>query len=83
MEYIAHIRKKDGEKQSLFEHLTSVAKKAGTFASKIGLAKQGELIGLLHDLGKYSEDFQSYLKSAGGKINPDEDDYIDAKGMMG
>lgn len=83
MEYLAHIRKKDGEKQSLLKHLTGVAEKASTFASKIGLAQQGELIGLLHDLGKYSEVFQSYLKSAGGKINPDEDDYIDSQGMRG
>lgn len=81
--YLAHTRKKDGEKQDLFKHLTGVAERAGKFASKIGLGEQGKLIGLLHDLGKYSEAFQSYLKSAVGLINPDEDDYIDAHGMKG
>lgn len=83
MEYLAHIRKKDGAKQYLFEHLEGVAKKSGEFASKIGLGNQGELIGLLHDFGKYSDQFQNYLKSAGELINPDEDDFIDAQGMKG
>jgi len=83
MEYLAHIRKKDGAKQYLFEHLEGVAEKSREFTSKIGLRKQGELLGLLHDFGKYSDEFQNYLKSAGGFINPDEDDYIDAQGMRG
>ena len=83
MEYLAHIRKKDGEKQSLLKHLAYVAEKSCEFASKIGLGKQGEIIGLTHDLGKYASEFQRYLKSAGEIINPDEDDYIDAHGMRG
>ena len=44
---------------------------------------QGELIGLLHDLGKYSSEFQLYLKSAVGLIDQDEDEFVDAKGMKG
>ena len=83
MAFIAHIRKQDGKEQSLLEHLTGVAEIASKFAFKIGLEEQGKLIGLLHDLGKYSEDFQSYLKSAVGIINPDDDDYVDANGMKG
>ena len=83
MEYLAHIRKKDKKKQSLFEHLAGVADKSAKFASKIGLAKPGRLIGLLHDLGKYSGKFQRYIKSAEGMLNPDEDDYMDAQGMKG
>lgn len=82
-EYLAHIRKADGERQYLHEHLESVADKSSKFASKIYLKKHGELIGILHDLGKYSEEFQNYIKSAGDMINPDEDDYIDAQGMKG
>jgi CRISPR-associated endonuclease/helicase Cas3 len=39
----------------------------------------GELIGLLHDLGKYSQEFQAYIQSATGLLNPDEDaEYVDA-----
>lgn len=83
MKYIAHQRESDNEKQSLYEHLHGVSNLCKTFASKLGLTKAGELIGLVHDLGKYSTEFQKYLGSALGNINPDEDDYVDAKGMKG
>jgi CRISPR-associated endonuclease/helicase Cas3 len=33
----------------------------------------GKLGGILHDLGKYSQAFQTYLRSAEGKINPDSE----------
>ena len=33
-------------------------------AGKIRLSRAGELIGLAHDLGKYSEAFQQYLRQA-------------------
>lgn len=82
-EYIAHFREKDGKKQFLSEHLLQVSAKASEFAFKIGLNKAGELIGLLHDLGKYSREFQNYIQSATGLINYDEDDYVDAKGKKG
>jgi CRISPR-associated endonuclease/helicase Cas3 len=48
------------------------------------MALAGELIGLLHDLGKYSHEFQTYLQSATGILNPDEDeDYVDAQQKKG
>jgi hypothetical protein len=47
MEYLAHIRKEDGEKQNLLDHLKGTGAKSRHFASKIGLEQQGELIGLL------------------------------------
>jgi len=81
--YMAHCREKDGEIQSLVDHLEEVSKKAGRFASKVGLKEQGELIGLLHDIGKASQEFEQYIKSAVGLINPDEDDYVDAAGLRG
>lgn len=77
-DYIAHSREKDGKIQYLTEHLDEVSKKTGEFASKIGLQEQGELIGLLHDIGKASQEFQDYIKSAVGLINSDEDNYVDA-----
>lgn len=43
----------------------------------------GELMGLLHDMGKYSYAFQSYLKSAEGKIEPEDEDYVDAIRVKG
>lgn len=81
--FIAHQRETDGIQQSLETHLSEVADIAKSCAEKIGLANQAELIGLLHDLGKYSAAFQTYIKSAVGLINPDEDDYVDAKGLKG
>ncbi len=81
--YIAHRRESDGTTQSLENHLLEVAKLAKSFSAKIGLETQGELIGLLHDLGKYSEEFQNYLKSAVGLINQDEDEFVDARGLKG
>jgi CRISPR-associated endonuclease/helicase Cas3 len=63
--YIAHIRKKDGRGQKLDSHLLNVSAMAGEFASVIGLKDHGELLGLLHDFGKASEEFQRYIKSSG------------------
>lgn len=59
--FIAHVRKYDGSTQSLYDHLTGTAEIAKTLATKIGLPLSGELIGLVHDLGKYSEAFQTYI----------------------
>ena len=80
---LAHVREKDKERQSLMEHLTTASKLSGQFASKIGLKKAGELIGLLHDFGKASEQFQNYLLSGTGEKNPDADGYIDPEAMRG
>lgn len=82
-DYLAHRREKDGEIQRLADHFEEVSKKTGEFASKVGLKEQRELIGLLHDIGKASQEFKQYIKSAVGLINPDEDDYVDAAGLRG
>lgn len=81
---IAHYRQADDTSQPLEAHLWSVANLAKAFARKTGLANQGELIGLLHDLGKYSSEFQAYIKSAVGLLNQDEDEeFVDAAGLRG
>ncbi len=59
MPNIAH-RRDDGAIQSLEAHSLGVADKAKSLAAKFGLSEQGELLGLLHDLGKYSSEFQTY-----------------------
>ena len=60
--HLAHM----GERgpQLLSEHLTGVAGQSSQLAKKIGLEKAGELIGLLHDLGKATKTFQDYLLSS-------------------
>ena len=75
--FIAHVREKDNEVQTLESHLLGVAGLSKQTATKMGMSEAGELIGLLHDLGKYSQQFQQYIGSATGCINPDEDDYVD------
>ena len=82
-DFIAHRREKDGQAQSLWNHLNQVSFYSGQAASKIGLQKQGELIGLLHDLGKASAEFDTYIRSATGLIESDADDYVDAAGLKG
>lgn len=80
---IAHFRAGDQAVQSLHSHLVGVSNLAKSFAQKIGLQDAGELIGALHDLGKYSKEFQDYLRSAVGLLDVDADDYVDAKGLKG
>lgn len=76
--YIAH------EGQSLLEHLSNVARLGSRNAVKIQMAKYGELLGLLHDFGKYSNSFQNYIRSALGSLNPDMDEeYVDAADLKG
>jgi CRISPR-associated endonuclease/helicase Cas3 len=81
---IAHRRESDGSIQSLEEHLHAVANLAARNADKIGLGFAGELMGLLHDLGKYSTEFQNYIKSATGILDPDlDEDAVDADALKG
>jgi CRISPR-associated endonuclease/helicase Cas3 len=47
--------------QALDEHLTSVASLAAAHASAFDTEEWGRLTGLWHDLGKYSDAFQSHL----------------------
>ncbi|MCW7754653.1 CRISPR-associated helicase Cas3' [Desulfobotulus sp. H1] len=48
--------------QTLSQHLLAVSDQTSGFTSKIGLSSAGCLVGLLHDMGKYSEKFQNYLE---------------------
>jgi CRISPR-associated endonuclease/helicase Cas3 len=82
-DFIAHVRS-NGDVQPLDTHLWNVGELAGEFASKFGLQTHGRLVGLLHDLGKYSYTFQSYIQSATGLLNQDEDeDFVDFNGLKG
>jgi CRISPR-associated endonuclease/helicase Cas3 len=47
--------------QGLRDHLVGVANLSEQFGSVVGIAKSARLAGLLHDLGKYSSDFQARL----------------------
>ena len=80
---IAHYRKDDNTEHLVRDHLRDVGLLSAQFAGKLNLSLVGELIGLLHDLGKYSKEFQSYILSALGLVNCDEDDFIDSNLQRG
>lgn len=62
MKYIAHKRNEtDKAEQLLSEHLQNTANICSEFAESIGMADYGEMTGLLHDIGKYSEKFQKRI----------------------
>ncbi|KJR99267.1 MAG: CRISPR-associated protein [Desulfobulbaceae bacterium BRH_c16a] len=83
-QFVAHRRKTDGEIQSVMDHLFEVSQLSRHFAQKLGVPDLGELLGLLHDFGKYSQDFQSYIQSATDLLNPDiDDDYVDSRSLKG
>lgn len=64
--FIARIAR-DGREQPLKKHLHSVSFLCGQLASKIGMRHCGELVGLLHDMGKYTEAWQEYLSESSQK----------------
>ncbi|SRR6266581_2391323 len=51
-----------GHWQLLSTHLRNVAQLAKQFAAPLRLSAEAELAGLLHDLGKYRDEFQAYLR---------------------
>lgn len=61
--FAAHIRD-DGTEQSVYTHLTNVGKYCRIYAGKIGLKSCGELIGVLHDMGKLTESFNAYIHAS-------------------
>ena len=75
MPFYAHSSAHAEHWQELKLHLDSVAATTSRLAEKIGLPYSGQLIGLAHDLGKYSEAFQQYLQKtvgdAGMEMEPD------------
>ncbi|QQE75937.1 CRISPR-associated helicase Cas3' [Brevibacillus composti] len=69
MDYIAHIRQKDGCIQSVREHLDGVKTGCEQFGEKIGARHLAGLAGWLHDLGKNTKGFLKYIQEAAA--NPD------------
>ncbi|MBK1829282.1 CRISPR-associated helicase Cas3' [Verrucomicrobiaceae bacterium R5-34] len=64
--FIAHVRETDGLLQSLEDHLSETAEWCAYFTSALNLPQCGKLIGLLHDVGKYSNRFQKYIREITG-----------------
>ncbi|MDL2271826.1 CRISPR-associated helicase Cas3' [Desulfovibrio sp. OttesenSCG-928-I05] len=69
--------------QSLAEHLKNVAALAGHFASKANIPLSGYLVGLVHDLGKYSVAFQRYIRSVCGWLTETDPEFLDPASQKG
>ena len=79
-QFLAHVRpNKNGEwnKHLLEEHLRDVAVMAANFAADFESADWASVAGLWHDLGKYSTEFQQYIRSVSGY-----DAHIEAPGRV-
>jgi len=63
---IAHVSVERQRIQTLEDHLNEVALLASHFGRKVGLEQCGRLLGLIHDLGKYSQEFQIYIEEVTG-----------------
>lgn len=61
MKYKAHIRKSDGKAQTVEEHCKEVAVIAVQYVEKLGLKYLPKLQAYLHDVGKLTCDFNSYI----------------------
>jgi len=64
MKYIAHIRGSDGHIQSVDEHLLEVKELAEKYGEAIDVKHICGLAGMLHDMGKYTEEFRTYILAA-------------------
>ena len=63
--YHAHSALVDGQPwQRLSVHLEGTAERAATFLETVGLAEWGRAAGLLHDVGKYTDQFQARLEGS-------------------
>ena len=61
--YYAHSASEDRQQwQRLSVHLEATANRAAAFLESVGLDEFGRVAGLLHDLGKYTDEFQARLE---------------------
>ena len=63
MEYYAHISD-DGRRQTVAEHCRKDASYAAECLSSVGLSNTAYLAGLMHDTGKLTQEYQTYLERA-------------------
>lgn len=65
--YIAHSANSHGVIQTMKEHSSGVGKLMRDFALSETFADLYEFCGLIHDMGKYSDIFQKYIRGQGSK----------------
>jgi len=77
---IAHVRKKDDGSwdapHDLIEHLVEAAELAAEFAVPFGSSELAYAIGLAHDAGKSTANWQRYIRSNSGFEWDDKGDHV-------
>lgn len=70
-QYYAHSREgvSEAEWQSLIEHLVATSELASEMGQAIGVSDMASLAGLLHDIGKYSQEFQARLRGSKRRVD--------------
>lgn len=76
-EYPGLLPENGGRWQLLKDHLEQTAHLTKDFASAFNAGNWGYLAGLLHDIGKYSDEFQQRLRAVNGK-----DEHIENPGKV-
>ncbi len=61
MQMLAHISEDGARTQTIYEHLSGTAELAGAFAAPFGAQKEAAYAAQLHDIGKFSMNFQKRL----------------------
>lgn len=82
--YYAHSLPETADKahwQSLRDHLSETGKLAGKFGLEFGMGNPAQLAGLLHDLGKYTDTFQSRLEGKNIKVDHAAPGAVEVKAM--
>ena len=67
-QYYSHLSE-DGRVEFLRDHLREVSEMSAQFASVFGAESWGRAVGLLHDIGKYSDGFQNRILNDGPKVD--------------
>lgn len=69
MKYLAHRDQNSAREQSLIDHLKETAELAGQYAETFGAYQWGYCAGLLHDVGKYSQEFQRRIRGSEEQVD--------------
>lgn len=82
--FTAHV-KPDGDEQSVLAHIQSVSSICNEINPLEGMANLAILIGLFHDIGKFSRAFQQYMrkiKTSSGEVRRGEVNHATAGGLL-